>query len=174
MLPRVPFNFFTYFEDIAKKHVDIAHIDNTAGNKALFIVPSINDAFEFISNSTQPLPETTALLIQEGYEGNVLETNSNNEIDRQFYQFWVIQHSPGDDANARRAVFNNCKAIYRQIKARMRIDKVNNVKGLYFLDINSFTYTQVPPIADNYMGIAVTFMVAEPDGSTIDPNKWLP
>jgi hypothetical protein len=175
MQSRVPFNFFDYFENIAKKHVSIQHVDDTPGNKALFIVESIAEAFNFISNgTTKKTPQGTALLIQEGYEGNTIEPLSNNEIDRQFYQFWILQHSPGKDFAARKAVFDNCKAIYKQIKEVMKRDKVNNLHGLYFLDKASFSYTQVPPVGDNYMGIAVSFTLLEPDAVKIDPNQWLP
>lgn len=170
---RVPFNFFDYFENIAKKHVSIQHVDNTANNKALFIVESIAEAFDFIANTTQSLPQSTALLIQEGYEGAIFEPNSNNEIDNQFYQFWVLQHSPGTDFMARKAVYNSCKSIYEDIIGKMIIDKVNGVYGLRWLDKSSIRYTQVPPVGDNYMGIAVTFTLSEPAGFKYDNTKWL-
>lgn len=172
---RVPFDFFAYFTNVATKLIPIGHISNTAGEKALFQVGSVADAFDFIADTaTTKLPSSTALLIQEGYEGSVFEPLSNNEVDRQLYQFWILQHAPGDDYAARRVVFQNCKAIYKQIKARMRIDKVNNANGLYFLDLSSFSYTQVPPIGESYMGLSVSFMLAEPDAVTIDTNQWLP
>lgn len=175
MLPRVPFNFYTYFLEVATKLIPVGHVSDAPGEKALFQVSSIADAFDFISGTTTTrLPSSTALLIQEGLDGAVFEPKSNNEIDRQFYQFWILQHAPGDDYAQRQVVYKNCKALYNQIKARMRLDKVNNVKGLYYLDLSSFTYSTVPPVGDSYMGISVLFTLAEPDAVTIDPAQWLP
>lgn len=149
------FDFIGYLTDCAVKLRDIGHSDN---NRRFFRISGITELDELLTNLSKA--QYPALLADENHTGAIADRNtSNNYVDSPFYTFYVVQHVPLEDHDAREAAKLQTKQIGLKIISRMLRHKLHGEFGLTFLQFGNIPYQSVGPLGDNCYGCMFSIIV---------------
>ena len=157
----------TYFEYIARTHVEIQHTDN----EKHFFRYELDEVLNGIQRSDVAYP----MLILEGYSFYYTDNKCDNIIKNRTTAFILLEHCPdySDYANVH-AIWDKLEAIADDILIKMKTDKRNPFTPV----IRGFEYTGIESklIANeigNSIGIRVTFTLSAPVPSDINPLRWI-
>ena len=170
------FDFVPYMEILATKLKSIGH--NADGSPHFFKVASLISLDELLQGLNQA--QFPALCVIDAPEGRLIDRDSSNLLNLQYYYFFVIDKADVDDAASRNLAIVKCQSIVKQLLGRMFADKqaenrtplLPAAAGLANLNRDSISYRAVGPIADNCYGVWASFTVLGNTGIKYDAADW--
>jgi len=157
----------TYFENIARSHVEILH---TESEKHFFRF-ELDEVLNGIQRSDVAYP----MLVLEGYSYDYTDNKSDNIIKNRSGAFMLLDHCPDiSDYQKVHETWDKLEAIGDDILIKMKLDKRNPLTPV----IRGFEYSGIESklIANemgNSIGIRITFTISAPVPSDINPNRWI-
>lgn len=166
------FNGITYFTNVAMHMKAIGH---SPENQHFFRASNVLQLQELLQNLTKA--QYPALVFFDKRDGRFDDQNSNNLVDRQFYQLLILKPAGIEDSDQRQQAIDDCFAIIRRIISRMTRDwlaanRGNDTTGLRNLDRGSMYYNSVGPLVDNLFGMELAFTLREPVDTTYNADDW--
>lgn len=173
----MPFDFITYMEDVATRLKAIRHNPELKQEKFFKVsgIGAMEELFEKIGHAQFP-----ALFVVDNPEGRLIDQNSSNLLDQQYYYFFVLQKVKTADSQSRKEANEACKIICRKIFSKMFRDKLaeqrdpgNRTTGLCNLNRGDISYKTVGPLGDNCHGIWASFTLLDSAGIHYDAEDWI-
>lgn len=160
-------DLITYFENLARTHVDIRHSDS----EKHFFRMEIDEVLAGINRTDVKTP----FLILEGYGFDYTDNKSDNLLKNRSGAFVLLDHvSDSTDFDAIHAVWDRMEQIGEEIIIRIKADKRNPLTPV----IREFDFSQVEgtlianQIDGNY-GIRFTYSLTSSRTTDVDPEKWI-
>jgi len=157
----------TYFENLARTHVDIGHTDQ----EKHFFRMEVDEVLAGINRTDVKYP----FLILEGYGYDFTDSKSDNLLKNRSGAFMLLDHvSDSSDFEAIHAVWDHMEEIGDEILVRMKTDKRNPLTPV--IRDFQFSTSQATLIAneiDGSYGIRFTYVLTSPRSNDVDPAKWL-
>lgn len=167
------FNFIEYMRNLASSHKLLRH---TEGNKRFYMITSINNLEELLSNTKTNFP---VMCVNNDDSGRFNDNNADMVFDRKPYSFYVFANSKNVmDMKEMIVQRELCLVIGFDFFIKMKADKKSDMKGIFpktglrNLDISSFTYFQVGPLLDNIIGYEFFFSMDNKPDLKFDANAW--
>jgi hypothetical protein len=157
----------TYFENIARTHVDIGHSDH----EKHFFRMEVDEVLAGINRTDVKYP----LLILEGYGYDFTDNKSDNLLKNRSGAFMLIDHVPDPtDFDAIHSVWDHMEEIGDEILVRMKTDKRNPLAPV----IRDFQFstseaTLIANEIDGNYGIRFTYTLTSPRSNDVNPEKWI-
>lgn len=162
------FEFKTYMLECAVKLKEIRHSEE---KKKFFRISGLGHLDELLSNLSKA--QFPALVIEENHDGTIGDRSiSNNYMDTPYFVFYVVDHAPFDDHDARERIKLECKKTGLKILSRMLRHKIRGERGLMFLQFQSIPYQTIGPIGDNCYGTMFSFTVSDTANVVFNPDDW--
>lgn len=167
------FNAITYFRDVATRMKAIGH---TPGSPRFFRASNVMQLQELLQSLA--VASYPALVIFDKRDGRFEDQNSNNLVDRQYYQLLILKPAGIEDSDQRQQAIDECFAIIRRIISRMTRDWLTanrglpDVHGLRNLDRGSMYYNSIGPLVDNLFGMELVFTLREPVDTKFNADDW--
>lgn len=169
------FEFVNYMKEVATRLKSIGHTDD---NPHFFKVASLfhlDQLFENLNSAGFP-----ALCVVDAPEGRLIDNESSNLLDLQYYYFFVINKAEIDNASSREAAITSSLMIVKQILSKMFRDKMAeqrnpfyaNAAGLKNLNRDNVSYRAVGPIADNCHGMWCSFTLTSGSDFKYNSDDW--
>jgi hypothetical protein len=159
-------DLIAYFENIARKHVDISHSDN----EKHFFRMEIDEVLAGINRTDVNYP----MLILEGYGFAFTDNNSDNLLKNREGAFILLDHiSDTSDHNLIHQKWDELEEIATEIILKIKTDKKKRtipvVRNFNFESVNgSLLLNEI----GNDVGIRISYSIASPTINDIDPDKW--
>ena len=160
-------DLITYFENIARAHVDILHTD---AEKHFFRM-EIDEVLAGINRSDVNYP----MLILEGYSFDFTDNRSDNLLKNRQGAFILLGHvSDISDYSAIHEVWEQMEEIGTDILVKIRADKRDSsvpvVRDFNFENVSaSLLMNEI----GNGVGIRFRYTIASPTATDVDTSKWI-
>jgi hypothetical protein len=168
------FSFVDYMKGLAFKNRLLQHTDE---KKAFYRVSSITNLEELLTSGS--FGKNRCMLVIDGREGRMVDNESDNLLDNQYYTFFIVEHVEQNDPDKRQQALVMCMYVVKQVLGKMFLDKRNDQKGktpltgLGNLDRASIYYKEFGPIGDNFWGYMVSFSLMEPPNIRYNEQDWI-
>jgi len=159
------FNFTTYFETMA---ANLVLIGNGTSNGHFFVTDSINN-MEGLLMATRTMKFPCIIAIDND-ESRYVERLADNVQETKFYTFGVFKKAKNLSPDDKKQVKYDLDIVIKKIVAKMKRDKGRAINGLRDLDMNSFSFFEIPAIGDNIIGKMCTFTVLTSAELNIQPQ----
>jgi hypothetical protein len=161
-------DFITYFDTIARNHVDISHSDT----EKHFFRMEIDEVLAGINRSDVNYP----MLILEGYGFGFTDNKSDNLLKNREGAFILLDHiSDTSDHNLIHQKWDELEEIATEIILKIKTDKkARNVPVVRNFDFESVNGSLLLNEIGNDVGIRISYSIASPTINDIDPDKWKP
>jgi hypothetical protein len=155
----------TYFETIAKEHVDIKH----SKTDPHFYRFELDEVLGGMCNNLK-----YPALVMEGYDFNFSDSNSDNIRKSRSGAFWLIDYvKDKKDYDAIHAAWDRMEEIGTEILVRMRTDKASRaVEVLRDFNIGESEGIPMSVMTLGQHGIRFTFSLTSAVSSNINALKW--
>jgi hypothetical protein len=170
-------DFFNYVEDLARRHVDIAHEPAVVGGKRFFLELD----YEKLLGDTKP-DNTGWNLVLMGYETSTDDNRHGRRVEKITFIFDILKHAPQGDPDALQAAYTEARIIGEELLARMEQDQKNpcdaelseGIVVTYSLRMGSKRTTEVGPRYDNFYGyrFSVDLLQEMPFRPGATEGKW--
>ena len=157
----------TYFENLAKAHIEIQHTEN----EKHFFRFEIDEVLNGIQRSDVAYP----MLILEGYSYDYTDNKSDNILKNRSGAFILLDHCPDISDYAKvHEIWDNLESIADDILIKIKSDKRNPLTPV----VRGFEYSSVESklIANeigNSIGIRLTFTISAPVSTDVNINRWI-
>lgn len=167
------YDHITYTQFVAIALKAIAHTTASPKHHIIGGVGSMDELLQKISKADNGYH----LLASDNIDGAIGYSN-DSPTDRQMNQFCIVKRVPVANYAARAAAKRDCKAVAAKVVGRMIYDSfianTTNVDiyGLKNLDLLSFSYQSIGPLADGFYGTEVTFDVYNSVDLQYQASDW--
>ena len=157
-----------YFENLARRHVDIGHTNQ----EKHFFRMEIDEVLAGINRTDVNFP----MLILEGYSFDFTDNNSDNLIKNRQGAFVLLDHiSDASNYDTIHRVWDRLEQTGTEILVKIKADKrsrlVPVVRRFEFSSVNaSLIMNQM----GNNIGIRFTYSIQSLTSTDIQSEKWLP
>lgn len=159
------FDFTTYFETMA---ANLVLIGNGTSDGHFFVTDSINNMEGLLmATRTMKFPCIVAI---DNDESRYVERLADNVQETKFYTFGVFKKAKNLSPDDKKQVKYDLDIVIKKIVAKMKRDKGRAINGLRDLDMNSFSFFEIPAIGDNIIGKMCTFTVLTSAELNIQPQ----
>jgi len=157
-----------YFENIARKHVDILHSDE----ETHFFRMEIDEVLEGINRSDVAYP----MLILEGYGFAFTDNKSDNLLKNREGAFILLDHlSDTSNHNLIHEKWDELEIIATEILMKIKTDKRNPLTPVVRnFDFDSVHASLLLNELGNDVGIRINYTITSPTNSDVNPDKWIP
>jgi hypothetical protein len=160
-------DLISYFENIARSHVEILHADN----EKHFFRFELDEVLTGINRTDVAYP----MLILEGYSFDFTDNKSDNILKNRSGAFILLDHCPDiSDYGKVHEIWDNLETIADDILIKIKSDKRNSltpvVRGFEFSSVES---KLIANEIGNSIGIRITFTISSPVSSDIDTLRWI-
>ena len=157
----------TYFENLAKAHVEIQHTDN----EKHFFRFELDEVLNGIQRSDVAYP----MLILEGYSYDYTDNKSDNILKNRSGAFILLEHCPDiSDYGKVHEIWDKLETIADDILIRIKTDKRNPltpvVRGFEFSSVES---KLIANEIGNSIGIRITFTISALVSTDVNINRWI-
>ena len=157
----------TYFENLAKSHVEIQHTEN----EKHFFRFELDEVLNGINRTDVAYP----MLILEGYSYDYTDNKSDNILKNRSGAFILLDHCPDiSDYTKIHEIWDNLESIADDILIKIKSDKRNPltpvVRGFEFSSVES---KLIANEIGNSIGIRLTFTISAPVSTDVNINRWL-
>lgn len=169
--------YIAYFEDLAKRNVDIAHTPAVKGGTRFFL--ELN--YEKLMGWNEP-QNTGWNLVLMGYETKMHDNQRARRVEKVVCVFDILKHCKTDDATALQLVYTTARQIGEELLLRFKEHTENPCAAAvssgivvpYALDWNSKQTIEVGPRWNDYFGyrFSVDVMMDEYVMKASDAAKW--
>jgi len=169
------YNHLQYFENISRMLKTIGHTDNQPHFFKASTIGQLEGLITSLSIAQYP-----ALVVFDKKDGRLLDRDSDNLVDLQYYQVMILAPADGLNSDSRQVVMDNCFSIFRSILSKMTMDKITDSRmpvtreltGLRNLNRNEIVYNSLGPVFDNLHGIEFSFTIGNPINTAFKPGEW--
>lgn len=157
----------SYFENLARLHVDIGHSDS----EKHFFRMEVDEVLGGINRTDVKFP----FLILEGYGYDFTDNKSDNMLKNRRGAFMLIDHvSDKSDFEAIQTVWEKMEEIGDKLLVRMKADKRNPLApAIRDFDFSSVDASLLANELDGNYGIRFTYVLTSPRSNEMNPDKWL-
>lgn len=161
-------DLIAYFENIARRHVDIRHTDN----EKHFFRMEIDEVLAGINRTDVKHP----YFILESYDFDYNDNRSDNLLKKRNGAFVLLGHvDDATDNDAIQEVRNRMEAIGDEIMIKIKADKRNPlIKAVRDINLDEVKGVLISNEIDNNHGLRFTFSISSPLSTDVNPDKWLP
>ena len=161
-------DLISYFENLARKHIDILHSD---GEKHFFRM-EIDEVLEGINRTDVAYP----MLILEGYSFDFTDNKSDNLLKNRQGAFILLDHiSDNSDHNTIHKKWDELEEIATEILVKIKSDKINPLTPVVRnFDFESVNVSLILNQIGNDVGVRITYTITSPVTNDPNPGKWLP
>jgi len=157
----------TYFENIARSHVEIQHNEN----EKHFFRFELDEVLNGINRTDVAYP----MLILEGYSYDYTDNKSDNILKNRSGAFILLDHCPDiSDYGKVHEIWDNLEAIADDILIKIKSDKFNPlasvVRGFEFSSVES---KLIANEIGNSIGIRITFTISSPVSTDVNDLRWI-
>lgn len=158
--------FTAYLEELATKHVDIAH---TPEKPAFFSLYETENLGAIVRKATK-LP----FLLLKGYDYKFKDEKSDNLLKMREVEF-IIVDKKGRDNTVKQVmdVWDSTEAIGDELCIKMLDDKRNRRKEVRHFDLNDIIAAPIDLQEAGLFGTSFTITVGSGRTNDINPAKWL-
>ena len=156
----------TYFENIARKHLDILHTDE----EKHFFRMEIDEVLMGINRSDVAYP----MLILEGYAFEFTDNKSDNLLKNREGAFILLDHiKDASDMNAIHDKWDELEEIATEILIKIKSDKYNPLtRVVRNFDLDSVNASLILNEIGQDVGIRVSYTISSPISNEVNPDKW--
>lgn len=159
------FNFTAYFEAMT---ANLVLLGNGTADGRFFVADSINNMEGLLmATRTMKFPCIVAI---DNDESRYVERMADNVQETKFYTFGVFKKAKNLAPADKMQVKSDLDVVMKKIVAKMKRDKGRAMNGLRDLDMNSFSFFEVPAIGDNIIGKMCSFTVLTSAELNIQPQ----
>jgi len=161
-------DLISYFEDMARRHVEIGHTDS----EKHFFRMEIDEVLGGINRTDAGYP----MLILEGYSFNFTDNRSDNILKNRSGAF-VLMGYVNDVTNytAIHEQWDYLEEIVDDILAKIKADKRNpNTPVIRNFDLGSVEVSLIMNEIGNNVGLRVRYQLTSPQPLEVNTEKWLP
>ena len=168
------FSFVYYMKGLAFKNRLLQHTDE---KKAFYRVSSITNLEELLTSGS--FGKNRCMLVIDGREGRLIDNESDNLLDNQYYTFFIVEYVASLDPDARQQALVMCMLVVKQVLGKMFADRLSDrkglspLKGLANIERASVYYKEFGPIGDNFWGYMVSFSLIEPPNIRYNEQDWI-
>lgn len=169
-------DFIAYIEDLARRHVDIAHDPTTEAGRRFFL----ETEYEKLLGGRKP-DNTGFNLVLMGYETSMLDNRHGRRIENVQLIFDILKHVPQGDYDTLTTTQSQCRAIGEELLNRMKeqqddpcnADVSDGIVVTYRLQWKSKRTIEVGPRFDHFYGYRFMADLYQ-DGISLasNPAKW--
>jgi hypothetical protein len=170
-------DFFAYIEDLARRHVDIAHDPATKATKRFYLELD----YEKLLGDTAP-NNTGWNLVLMGYETSTDDNRHGRRVERITFIFDILKHVKQGDPTALQATYNQARIIGEELLAHMEQQQKDpctavvspDVLITYSLRMGTKRTTEVGPRWDHFFGyrFMADLLQEMPFRPTSAPDRW--
>ena len=174
-------HYFTLFEDLAKRNVDVAHATTTEDERRFFIEQEYN-----VIQAGGQLHNAGWNMLLEGYDGKVDDNGAGSTPLLLRTAFSILKHAEREDSAAHTAAYNGAWAIGWEILLHLRAVCENRAQAVandwISAGVNipshvigaSIEFLDVGPRFDYFFGVRFSFDIRQHCDlpSARDPVKW--
>ena len=166
------FNFTEYMRRLSAEYAEIAH---SQSDKRFYRLSGIRSLEEVLSNLLSA--RVPAIGVDDNLEGRIISNQSDALFDRQHCIFYIFGKVNLLDHNQREAQKRKTKQIALKFVSRILADhrsdfNLETSHGLRHLDIGSFSYRTIGPLAEGLIALAVSFVVDTSLTPLVNPLEW--
>lgn len=170
------FNYVDYMQMLATANKLLHH--DPEGEKHFYRVSGLINLDELLQGlNAAAFP---ALFVVDSPEGRLVDRDSSNLLDTQYFYFFVLQKADIDDAASRETAISDSKTIIKQLLSRMFRDKTAEQRnplvvpayGIKNLNRDSISYKTVGPIGDSCYGMWCSFTLINYAGISYSAAEW--
>lgn len=161
------YNHLAYMESVATSLRDIQHSPTHKAFATASGMGLLQGVMEGITSLSVPF-----MVAIDDCSSRLHDNGADSISEVPFYQFCILKNAPVSDSAAQREAIHACKAMAKKVVARMKRSSRNKEEGLRYLDMGSFLFEGVGPVAIGYYGCAVSFSLVQPAGIVYDENDW--
>jgi hypothetical protein len=157
----------TYFENLARTHVDIRHSD---AEKHFFRM-EIDEVLAGVNRTDVNFP----MLIIEVYSFDFTDNGSDNLIKNRQGAFILLDHlSDMHDFDLMHDCWDKLEIIGTEILVKIQADKRSrSVPVVRHFDFSSVNASLIMNQMGNNIGIRFTYSIQSPTLGDVNPDKWL-
>lgn len=156
-------DYIAYFKDIAIRHVDLKHTDNT---KAFHIIRMD----ELVGDTSGKFAKRC--LILECESGNITGPSWEQLYDQPDMAFVIAEACKFEDRVKEEEILDHMKRIGFDILAKMKKDYKQKHALMKSVEPNSFQYQKVYGFGDNHFGWRFQFRIADNTSLVYNPDVW--
>jgi hypothetical protein len=166
------FDFIAYMRNVATKLKDIRHSSEQTRFYRMSGIASLEEVLAKMTHGRFP-----AIVVEDSLEGRLVDQNSDNIQDREYYVFYIFDRVEFLNHDEREITKRKLRTIARKVKSKMLKDHLSDSNlqtshGLINLEAGSITYRNVGPVGDNLIGLAVSFTILENPNLKYNPDDW--
>jgi hypothetical protein len=166
------FDFIAYMRNVATKLKDIRHSSEQTRFYRMSGIASLEEVLAKMTHGRFP-----AIVVEDSLEGRLVDQNSDNIQDREYYVFYIFDRVEFLNHDEREITKRKLRTIARKVKSKMLKDHLSDSNlqtshGLINLEAGSITYRNVGPVGDNLIGLAVSFTILENPNIKYNPDDW--
>lgn len=160
-------DLITYFENLARSHVDIGHSES----EKHFFRMEIDEVLAGLNRTDVNFP----MLILEGYSFDFTDNNSDNLIKNRQGAFILLEHlSDTSDFDIIHEIWDKLEQIGTEILVKIKCDKrTRQVPVVRHFDFSSVNASLIMNQMGNNIGIRFTYSIQSPSAGDVNPEKWL-
>lgn len=160
-------DLISYFENIARTHIEIGHSDR----EKHFFRMEIDEILSGISRTDVNFP----MLALEGYSYRFTDFKSDNILKNRQGAFVLLTHvSDISDYGAVHQQWDFLEEIADDILARIKADKYNrNAPVIRAIDLNDIEVSLIMNEISNTVGLRVLYNLTSPAPLEVNPARWL-
>lgn len=160
-------DLITYFENLARRHVDILHTDS----EKHFFRMEMDEVLAGINRSDVNYP----MLILEGYSFDFTDNRSDNLLKNRQGAFILLGHVPDiSDYSAIHQVWEQMEEIGTDILIKIRADKrESSVPVVRDFNFDNVSASLLMNEIGNGVGIRFRYTITSPTDTDIDTSKWM-
>ena len=166
-------SYAAYFEDLARKHVDVLH-GSPVGNKKFFQM-TIEEFYSGAAGGDLPAPDAGPFLIMMDY---ISELNyTGRATDHKDFMLMILSGFPNNDYSQANAVKDLCDNICNDFINKMNEDSQSGLNLFEFSLDKPDKIRKVPGeiiFQSKYVGFQMSFNIITSFNECVDNTKWLP
>lgn len=166
------FNFIEYMRQVATRLKEIKHTDNEVHFYRMSGPAGLEELLAKMTHGSFP-----AIAVEDNLEGRLIDLDSDNVFDREYYVFYVFDRIEFLNHDQREFIKRKLRSIARIIMSKMLKDCRSDINletnfGLRNLEVSNISYRNIGPFGDGIIAMAVSFTVLEPPELLYSENDW--
>jgi hypothetical protein len=162
------FDFVEYMRKIAINHELIGHTDQA---ERFFRCTSLVRMEELLTRLGSA--DGIVLMALDNDDGRYDDQISDNVLDRRFLVFFLLSRIEHEDFDKLEQLRKDLAAIQKDIVGKMIYDRIRHKNDLRNFQPGTVNYFGVGPLADNWFGRQISFVILEQAAPPYLSNKFL-
>lgn len=155
-----------YFEDYAKKHVDLKHNPADDSKKTFYCLNTEDKANDYVRNAPLDL-----VMLLMPYDKSQTPPSGENYNWNKDVCFFILKRCDPKDNDAIIAAQSHCESIADDFCTVMIADRTTKLTSL---ESGSITMSPVGPVVNSHYGYICMFSIVDSFNQYVNPDRWIP